>query len=64
MQKILHKTLRVIYQSDKCYKNLLNLDKDTERFWLLKFYTAHKMKFSTKDFFSKCDQIHIFLDSI
>ena len=25
------------------------------------FYTAQKMKFSIKDFFSKCDQIHSFL---
>ena len=24
-------------------------------------YTAHKMKFSIKDFFSKCNQIHSFL---
>ena len=26
MQKMHHKTLRIIYQSDKSYKNLLNLD--------------------------------------
>ena len=25
--------------------------------WLLKIYTAQKMKFSIKDFSSKCDQI-------
>ena len=30
------------------------------RIWLSRF-TAQKMKFSIKDFFSKCDQIHSFL---
>ena len=28
---------------------------------LLKAITVQKMKFTIKDFFSKCDQIHIFL---
>ena len=28
---------------------------------ILLFYTAQKMKFSIKDLFSKCDQIHSFL---
>ena len=29
--------------------------------WFLSSYTAQKMKFSIKDFFSKCDQIRSFL---
>ena len=33
------------------------------QFWVFPFevYTAQKMKFSIKDFLSKCDQIHSFL---
>ena len=30
-------------------------------FWIMLFSTARKMKFSIKDFFSKCDQIRSFL---
>ena len=29
--------------------------------WISKTNTAQKMKFSVKNFFSKCDQIHSFL---
>ena len=31
--------------------------------YISKMYTAQKMKFSNKDFFSKCDQIRSFLRS-
>ena len=35
--------------------------KDPHVIKLLKYITAQKMKFSIKDFFSKCDQIRSFL---
>ena len=35
--------------------------KDRHVIKLLKYITAQKMKFSIKDFFSKCDQIRSFL---
>ena len=51
--------------------SMLNNLKINKLFWLIhrtngftifwRFYTAQKMKFSSKDFFSKCDQIRSFL---
>ena len=46
----------------KIIKNLCNVIKPwrVRKLWKAK-YTAQKIKFSIKDFFSKCDQIHSFL---
>ena len=49
------------YNYDARYFQLKLRVWETSEHSLLELHTAQKMKFSTKDFFSKCDQIHIFL---
>ena len=55
------KMARILFVDRRYKKQLFKFFFHGRNYWMLEIYTAPKMKFSIKNFFSKCDQICNFL---